>query len=198
MADNVFRRIKEAIGSLIDKGTHLDAAEAAEHIAEALGLSPRLINYTHIELRNELNKLRFSRSKPSERILFLPHCLKNSEKCKATYNEEGLQCKKCGSCQIPELIELGKKAGYSKIFVTPGGSMVQKLIKKYKPKAALGVCCYDEANMAFDKLQKTSVVPQAVLLLKDGCKDTAVNLEEAKEKLFLGNGNGFEGNFNKK
>ena len=30
----------------------------------------------------------------SSRILLLPHCLRQSETCKATYNEEGLQCAK--------------------------------------------------------------------------------------------------------
>jgi len=63
--------------------------------------------------------------------------------------------------------------------------MVQKLVQKYRPKAIIGVCCYDEANMAFDKMQSFNISAQAVMLLKDGCKDTKVNLEEAREKMAL-------------
>ena len=63
--------------------------------------------------------------------------------------------------------------------------MVQKLIKKYKPKATVGVCCYHEANLAFDQLRGTSIHPQVALLLQDGCKDTKANIAEAREKMEL-------------
>lgn len=61
--------------------------------------------------------------------------------------------------------------------------MVLKLIKKYKPKAVLGVCCYKEAILAFDSLKETKVIPQAVLLTKTGCIDTDVNVDEVIEKM---------------
>lgn len=178
-------QIKEYIARLVDKTTHLDVAETTQAIAKRFGLSDRLINYTHIELRNRLNEYGYKRVPFGKRVLFLPQCLRNSKECRAEYGEEGLQCKRCGKCQINELISLAESLGYARVFVCPGGSMVQRLVRKYKPKAVLGVCCYDEANMAFDKLQGTGVSPQAVLLLYDGCRDTKVNVAEVKEKMEL-------------
>ncbi len=180
-------RIKEQIGKLVDKTTHLNVAETTEAIAKKFGLSERLISYTHIELRNKMNEYGYKRIPNKERFLFLPHCLRNSKECIAEYNEDGLQCKKCGKCQIPALILLAEENGFGKVFICPGGSMVYKIIKKYKPKAILGVACYNEANMAFDVLQGTEVSPQTALLLYDGCKDTKVNLEEVREKMNLRN-----------
>lgn len=183
--DGITAKIKEHVARLVDKTTHLDVAETTEAIAKKLGLNERLVNYTHIELRNKLNEYGYKRVPFNERALFLPHCLRDSKECKAKYDEEGLHCKRCGKCQINELIDLAEEMDYEKVFVCPGGSMVQKLVKKYNPKAILGVCCYDEANMAFDKLRGTNVAPQAVLLLYDGCKDTKANIAEVKEKMSL-------------
>jgi hypothetical protein len=177
--------IKKAVAETVDRAAHLDAARATEVIAKKLGLNQRLINYTHIELRNKLNEYGFKSTPYNKRILFLPHCLRNSKECKAQYSEEGLQCKKCGKCDIATLTKIAENLGYAEVFVCPGGSMVQKLIKKYKPGATVGVCCYHEANLAFDALRGTGIHPQSVLLLQDGCKDTKANLAEAREKMEL-------------
>ncbi|MAG22036.1 MAG: hypothetical protein CL943_01860 [Candidatus Diapherotrites archaeon] len=178
-------KIKEYIAILADKTTHLDVAKTTQAIAKKFGLSDRLVNYTHIELRNKMNEFGYRRIPFKDRALFIPHCLKNSAKCKAPYGDEGLECQRCGKCQITDLIGLAKEIGYGYVFVCPGGSMVQKLVQKYKPKAVLGVCCYDEANMGFEKFYGTQIAPQAALLLYDGCKDTKANLIEVREKMML-------------
>ncbi len=178
-------RIKRAVADTIDRTTHLDVAKATQTIAKKLGLRERLINYTHVEFRNKMNEYGYKSTPYSERILFLPHCMRNSRSCKAKYNDEGLQCLGCGKCDLAALIKMAKELGYKAAYITPGGSMVQKLTKKHKPKAIMGVCCYDEANMAFDKLAGTGIHAQASLLLFDGCKDTKANLADVREKMEL-------------
>ncbi|MDD5163132.1 MAG: DUF116 domain-containing protein [Candidatus ainarchaeum sp.] len=194
MADGLTAKIRASISKLIDSGAHLDAYKTTEIIAKKLGLSQRMINYTHIEIRNTLNEFGFKSAPYPERVLFLPHCLKNSEKCRAKYTDEGLQCMDCGACQVPELKKIAKELGYKAVFITPGGSMVEKLIEKHRPKAVLGLCCYEEANLAFDKLKGKNIAPQAVLLLRDGCRDTLANIEEVKEKMQMADKKIFEAN----
>jgi len=177
------RRIKEAVADLIDRTAHLDVSDATQTVAKKLGLSERLVNYTHIEVRNKLSEYGFKSTRYNERILFLPHCLRNSRKCKAKYNDEGLQCRRCGKCDINRLLGLAEELGYKAAFIAPGGSMVEKLVKKHKPKAIVGVSCYREANMAFDNLKGTGIHGQAALLLYDGCKDTKANFAEVEEKM---------------
>ena len=80
---------------------------------------------------------------------------------------------------------MARSLGYGKIFIVPGGSMMKKLILKYKPKAVVGVSCFHEAILGFEEMKQSSVIPQAVLLLNDGCKDTTINLHLLKEKLSL-------------
>ncbi|MDD4251295.1 MAG: DUF116 domain-containing protein [Candidatus ainarchaeum sp.] len=182
---NTYEKIRVAIGKVVDTGAHFNAAKATETIAKKLGLSESMIQYTHIELRNfvyepELKKIPFN-----ERVLFLPHCARNSKKCKATSNGEGFECKHCGACDIDKAKKFADKLGYKKVFIVPGGSMIKKLLLKYNPKAAIGVCCFDEALLSFEMLKKTNIIPQVALLLRAGCKDTMINIPLLEEKLSL-------------
>ncbi|MEM4662494.1 MAG: DUF116 domain-containing protein [Candidatus Diapherotrites archaeon] len=186
--DVTIDKIKEAVAQAVDTGTHINIASATEKIAKKLGLNEQWIEYTHIEFRNKMHEIAYKKTPYNDRILFLPHCMKNSEKCKAQYGSEGLKCLKCGSCKIGIIVSKAEELGYKGVFVCPGGSIVLEIVNRYKPKAILGVCCYKEAILAFDSLKDLKdikVAPQAVLLTRKGCIDTDVNLEEVFEKLTL-------------
>jgi hypothetical protein len=184
-----FEEIKLAIAKAIDAGAHLNAASAADSIGKSLGLSNSMIQFTHIELRNAVYETEFKKIHFKDRALFLPHCSRKTEYCKAEHDEEGLHCKHCGACDLDKTIILAEKIGYDKIFIVPGGSMVKKILEKYRPKAAIGVSCFSEAILAFEAAKYAKIIPQAVLLLKDGCKDTIINLPLLEEKLLLLNEN---------
>ncbi len=186
---STYDKIRTAIGKVVDSGAHLNAAKATETIAKKLGLSESMIQFTHVELRNSVYESEFRKVPFNERILFLPHCARNSKKCKAISNGEGFVCKECGACDICKAKKIAEDLGYKKVFIVPGGSMVRKIMQKYKPTASVGVCCFDEAIMAFDILKQTKIIPQVVLLQKDGCKDTIINMPLLEEKLKLVNKN---------
>lgn len=185
MSTSLYGKIRESIGDLIDKGGHLNVAKSTQYIAKKFGLSDRMINYTHIEMRNMLNEPKYKRTPYNERVLFLPQCLRNSSKCKAVMGDEGWECRNCGACVVCEIRKMADELGYKKVVIAPGGSMVHKVIVKYKPKAVLGVGCFEEVNMAFDKIKGTNVAPQGVILLNEGCKDTMANMDEIREKMEL-------------
>ena len=182
---NTYEKIRTAIGKVVDSGAHLNAAKASENIAKKLGLSESMVQYTHIELRNAVYEPEYKKIPFKDRVLFLPHCSRDIKVCKAESNGEGIICKHCGGCNIDEAKKMAEDLGYKKVFVVPGGSMVKKLILKYRPKASIGVCCFDEAQLAFAMLKGTGIVPQVALLLRDGCKDTMINLPLLEQKLTL-------------
>ncbi len=185
MAESIYEKIRVAAAKAMDAGAHLNAATAAENIGKSLGLSDALVQYAHVELRNLAFEADFKKIPFDERMIFLPHCSRNTAVCKATSDDEGLHCKECGACDVDKAMKLARKLGYKHIFMVPGGSMVKKVLEKYKPKAAMGVSCFHEAVMAFELTKQINVIPQVVLLLKDGCKDTKVNLHLLEEKLSL-------------
>jgi hypothetical protein len=180
------QNIRNAIAKAVDAGVHFNAADLTESIAKTLGLNQTMINFTHVEIRNTVFEPEFKKIAVSNRIIFLPHCARNSKNCKATQTDDGYVCKHCGACNINEAIKIAKKHGYQKIFIVPGGSMLKKIIEKEKPKAAIGVSCFNEALMGIEAAKQLGVIPQAVLLLRDGCKDTMINLPLFEEKISLG------------
>jgi len=179
------RRIRAKVWSIIDSMLHKDVAEILEFIGKKFGLKEDLLNYLHIEIRNKLNEEEFKQVPKNERIILLPHCLRHKD-CPCKYNEFGLVCDGCEieECQIFRIRKLAKERG-CETYVLPGGSMVKKIVKEKRPKAVIGVACYEEANLGMDKLKEVGIPCQAVLLLKDGCKDTLVDIDEIKEKMDL-------------
>lgn len=183
MAETIYQKIRFAVGKVADAGAHLNAAGAAEQIGKSLGLSDGLIQFTHIELRNSVFEPAFKKIPYNERIIFLPHCTRDLKVCKATTDEEGIHCKNCGGCAADEITKYAKELGYKGVFIAPGGSMVKKIIFKHKPKAVIGVCCFPEATLGFESVKGINIIPQAVLLLNDGCSNTVINMPLVREKM---------------
>lgn len=102
------------------------------------------------------------------KILFLPQCLKQelSEKIK----------------------QVAKSKGYE-IHTVAGGSMVKNILKEYKNQKIdeiVGIACKDELKLAIEytkPLANNGTQVKTIQLLKDGCKNTEVNLDEVIEKL---------------
>jgi len=76
---NTYDKIRVAVGKVVDSGIHLNAASAADGIGKKLGLSERMIEFTHIELRNYVYEPSFKKTPIKDRILFLPHCVRNTK-----------------------------------------------------------------------------------------------------------------------
>ncbi len=185
MPNGIYAKIRSAVGKFADAGAHLDATKAAEVIGKKLGLSESMIQYTHIELRNSVFEPEFKKVPYNQRIVFLPHCTRDIKVCQAVVDGEGIHCKNCGGCGIDEVTKLAKELGYMGVFTAHGGSMVKKIITKYNPKAVVGVCCFPEAIMGIEGVKSLGKIPQAVLLLNDGCQNTVMNFPLLKEKMVL-------------
>jgi hypothetical protein len=63
--------------------------------------------------------------------------------------------------------------------------MIAKVIKQTRPRAVLGISCEEEALLGILALGKYGIVAIGVLLTRDGCYNTAVDLEEALTILSL-------------
>lgn len=122
---------------------------------------------------NEAHKPWFMNVGREDISLFLPHCLKNRD-CPAPTDEEGVHCRKCGRCVMATLVAKAEEAGV-RVFCAPGGTLIKALIKKYRPKAVIGVACWKEILLAFELLWETGIFLQVFPLEKDGCFETSLN-----------------------
>ncbi|MCK9582447.1 MAG: DUF116 domain-containing protein [Endomicrobiales bacterium] len=133
--------------------------------------------------RNKKNKKNFILVKYSDRIILVPHCLRNYQVCIAKDNGSHYTCLECGKCKIKDISVEAKKLGYKGVYILKGGKATGKLIEELKPKAVLGIACFFEGMQGIELMEKFKLAVQFVELAKDGCVNTDVNLEKLLEKI---------------
>lgn len=149
-----------------------------------LGLEDREMLTFLIKLHNAMTTADFTRIPVSERAIFMPQCLRSS-RCPAHLTPEGLKCRSCGQCTIGEFRPILEKMGY-RIFIVPGSSFIKRMVKKYHPKAIIGVGCLSEVKEGIDMADKLGLVVMGVVTLKEGCVETLVNWSDVLEVATLG------------
>jgi hypothetical protein len=148
------------------------------------GLEDRDLYTFMIKLFNSMNTSEFARIPVTERAIFLPQCLRSS-KCPAHLTPEGLKCKNCGQCDVGGARLMLEKMGY-KVFIVPGSSFIKRMVKKYRPKAIVGVGCLAEVKEGIDMADKMGLVVMGIVTLKEGCVETIANWPEIYEIAVLG------------
>jgi len=154
-----------------------------EGLARALfklfGLEDNQVHAFFIQLHNTLNKKAFEAVPVNERAIFLPQCLRSAQ-CPAHLTPEGLKCRCCGLCNIGHWLPAFEQMGY-RVFSVPGSSFIKRMVKKYHPKAILGVGCITEVKEGLEMADKLGLISMGVVTLKEGCVETLVNWEEVFE-----------------
>jgi len=117
-----------------------------------------------------------------ERALFLPHCMRHSSECGSTVYKFGRKCVLCMNCQLGPITEMARELRIAS-YIVPGGSLLMKIIAQNKPRVSMGVACPFELSTAMNKMKRAGVPMVGVLLVRDGCKDTATNLDDVLEML---------------
>ncbi len=176
-------KIRKVIQKTYSSGLHTEVHELTSKVINLLGLSDEWANYVDIEVRNIMNKEPFNKTPIEERVLFLPHCLRDAESCEGEYGEKGLICHKCGRCDIMDIVEYAKNLGYKGVYIVPGGSIVYNIMSQNKPRGIIGVACYEELNQAMKKAREEGIPSQGILLTKAGCINTKVEKAEIARKL---------------
>jgi hypothetical protein len=149
-----------------------------------LGLEDREMLAFFIKLQNAMNKSAFERIPVAERAIFMPQCLRSSQ-CPANLTPEGLKCSGCGRCTVGEARVLLEKMGY-RIFIVPGSSFIKRMVKKYHPKAIIGVGCLTEVKEGIDMADKIGLIAMGVVTVKEGCVETLVDWSDIYEVAVLG------------
>lgn len=72
-----------------------------------------------------------------------------------------------------------------KCYVVGGGSQLANIVAKYRPSALVGIACFNEVKMGFDKMLEMGLPCQGVLLSRSGCINTDLDLDEAYRKINL-------------
>ncbi len=69
-----------------------------------------------------------------------------------------------------------QEKGYD-VYILPGGSCIPKILKAKHYEGVVGVACGEEVKTGGEVLKAMNVVGQNVPLIKNGCANTAFNME---------------------
>jgi hypothetical protein len=148
------------------------------NLSDAVVLLQDLID---VQAVNLLKRRKFLQAE--KRAVFLPHCSRKymDHRCKAFFDATipSYTCAHCSKdCLVNKADCLAKKKGYD-VYVVPGGSCIPKILKANQYGGIVGVACAEEIKMSVGALSSMSldVAEQAIPLIKNGCANTAFNME---------------------
>lgn len=167
-------------GKLIFPGFLKAGLVLVEGLSKALfrlfGLEDKEMMTFFIQVHNTMSRKAFEAIPIRERAIFFPQCLR-SAKCPANLTPEGLKCIRCGQCSVTEAIRLLELLGY-RLFIVPGSSFIKRMVKKYRPRAIIGVGCLSEVKEGLDMSDKLGLVALGVVTEREGCVETSVNWDD--------------------
>ena len=181
---------KEIAKTSYHRGMHKQVAKTAREmirkfkIQEATGLDlydavTLLQDLIETQTVNLIEREKFVKTK--RRALFLPHCSRKfmDGRCKSTFdsNIPSFVCAHCSTdCLVENATTFAQKKGYD-VYVLPGGSCIPKILKAKNYEGIVGVACGSEAKAGGDILKTMNVVGQNIPLIKNGCTNTAFNMD---------------------
>lgn len=133
--------------------------------------------------QNKSQQKKFASIPFEKRIVFAPHCMRNTAVCTAIEKDSYYVCRECGGCTINNISKLTKELGYMGLFTVKGGRALVKLCNEHKPEAVVGIACYFEGEQGFNVLKDTDIVVQYIPLTKDGCANTDADMNEVEKIL---------------
>jgi hypothetical protein len=152
------------------------------NLSDAIVLLQDLID---MQVVNLIERKRFVQT--TRRALFLPHCSRKymDNRCKAHFDPSvpSYICAHCShNCPVGEAVLFAEKKGYD-VYIVPGGSCIPKILKAKNYEGVVGVACGEEAKAGMGLLKSMNVCGQNVPLIKNGCANTAFNLETLSKTL---------------
>jgi hypothetical protein len=150
---------------------------------KALRLDDRELTSFAIRLRNQMNHDQFCAIPMDKRAIFLPQCLRSAD-CPADLTTEGLVCKRCMRCGIGKVIDHLEEDG-RRVFIVPGSTFIKRMVKKYHPRAIVGVGCLLEVKEGLEMAESINMVAMGVVTSKDGCVETDMEWDRLLEVVGL-------------
>ena len=171
------RELCRQTAAKLDKANPLDKGEMetiARRVLQEAGQTEGYLGWMMVLLASEFWRDQVAAVPPERRLLLLPHCLKHAEGCPADYDEFGLDCRKCGACEIADYRTIAEDLGY-KVLVAEGSPIVMKIIISGYIDAIVGVACLNVLEKAIDKVLLAGIPCIAVPLLSSDCRNTSVD-----------------------
>jgi len=146
----------------------------SDEVLAAGKLPEKFRGFVAVLINNEAWRDSLAAIPHNRRLLLLPKCLRNTERCRAKWDEFGLVCAGCGACLIHAYKTEAEQLGYT-VLVAEGAPVVMSLVRTGKIEAVVGASCMAALERIFPLIEAAAVPGIAIPLLRDGCADTGID-----------------------
>lgn len=158
----------------------------AVRLGKFFGITRRELEGSFIAVSNVLFARRNIRV-PAERLLVItPHCLQLAS-CPHKITRDPNNCKRCGGCNIGDLMKLADELGFH-FLVATGGTLARQMVKETRPKAVLAIACERDLMSGIRDVYPLPAVGVLNIRPNGPCYNTKVDMSEVKaalEKIIL-------------
>jgi hypothetical protein len=155
-------------------------------IGRLFGIQPDEIRGSFIEMNNSLVRASAPLIPGDRLLLLLPHCLQSFD-CPHRVTSEVRNCRRCGACEIADLIKLCDDYDV-KMSIATGGTLARRVIVETKPKAIVGVACERDLTSGIKDSYPLPVIGVLNERPFGPCRNTRVDLAKVEDAIsfFLG------------
>ena len=149
---------------------------------------PRVVDDISIVLRNHVNMENYSITKPEERVVLVPQCLRHTRCPAPMSSEDGFTCRVCGLCDIAKIYKVGNAIG-TEVYIAPGGRFAKRILSRSKQggkKAVLGVACHTDLYEGLLAAKIGDIPAEGVPLKTEGCVATKVDIDKVIDMMLVG------------
>jgi hypothetical protein len=152
------------------------------HFSEAITLVQDILD---VQTANRMQREEFE--KAQRKAILIPHCARAymDRRCMADFDPKvpSYKCNGCNKdCMVNRATEIGKSMNYD-VYVIPGGSCAEKILRENGYQGVVGVACGNELKLAVGLLKKMGIAGQGVFLTKNGCANTKLNISNLEKVL---------------
>jgi hypothetical protein len=128
------------------------------------------------------NKLVIKQGIKTDRILLLiPHCIQ-IDKCDIRVTNNINNCKRCGRCEIKDLLGISESRNLN-LFVATGGSIARKIVQENRPEAIVAVACERDLSSGIVDSFPLPVLGVENIRPYGPCFNTLVDMKRVEEAI---------------
>lgn len=133
-----------------------------------------------LKFNNKIVLKRLKNKKIKRISILLPHCLQK-DSCNFKITSDIKNCKKCGKCDIAEILKIKEEYPEVDVKVATGGTLARLYLKKYKPDLVLAVACKRDLISGIKDCFPLPVYGVFNEIINSPCIDTKVSVKKIRE-----------------
>ena len=153
----------------------------AIRMGKLFDIEKETVERSFIEVSNHLVRQKLIRVKPERLLILTPHCIQK-DTCPHKITHDVKNCKRCGQCQVDDLLKLTEKYGVNLAVVT-GGTLARNVLKTLRPQAVLAIACERDLTSGIQDVFPLPVIGILNQRPFGPCCNTKVDIERVEKLL---------------